>query len=250
MPRIPRESLNSQYFHVIVQGIEKKYIFKEKKEKNKYKRLLLDNLEASKIELLGYCIMNNHAHMLIYVDKIQTLSNYMQRINTAYSLYFNKKENRVGYLFRDRFRSVPIFTVGQLYRTLVYIHLNPVSAGICDNPEGYYYSSYNEYVNLKGIVTTKVLARMGFVEKNYVERFKFLHLFKQNGEEFEREDKAIGVASRIEEYIRKENIVDIIFQYDKVKKMIDELEKEKISFSRIAKYLGISKKRLQEIISG
>ena len=90
MPRIPRESLNSQYFHVIVQGIEKKYIFKEKKEKNKYKRLLLDNLEASKIELLGYCIMNNHSHFLMYEENVDFLGQFMHDVNLRYAKYYIK----------------------------------------------------------------------------------------------------------------------------------------------------------------
>ena len=249
MPRIPRENLNANFFHVIVQGIEKKYIFEIDKYKEKYRKILLENLDRCEVELLGYCIMGNHAHMLIYTDRISNLSNYMQIVNTAYALYYNKKMNRVGYLFRDRFRSVPILSNRQLYRTLSYIHLNPVAAKICKKPEIYSYSSYKDYIHRKGIVTLKTLERMKFDKENFKELFEFIHITMVSGEEFGKENKKEEDLKRIERYIAENKIIDIVFQSDKVKKMILDLKKENISFTRIAEYLEVNNRRLKQIIS-
>lgn len=249
MPRIPRQNFNSCFFHVIVQGIEKKNIFTFNRYKEKYRKVLLENLKRCDIELLGYCIMDNHAHLLIYTESILNLSKFMQIVNTTYALYYNRKENRVGYLFRDRFRSIPILSDRQLYRTLVYIHFNPVSAKICNHPGLYPYSSYNEYLNRKGIATKEVLKIMNFDEEKFLEIFEFIHLCMVNGEEFEQKDKKKEEFDKIERYIEEKKIIDIIFQSDKVKKMIIDLKKENISFTRIAEYLQINNRKLKQIIS-
>ena len=95
-----------------------------------------------KIKIISYCIMNNHAHMLIETEKISELSKYMQRLNTKYAMYYNKKYNRVGYVFRDRYKAEGIYSEEQLYNCIRYIYNNPVKAGICFKAEDYPYSNY------------------------------------------------------------------------------------------------------------
>lgn len=106
MPRIARKNSISQFYHVIVQGINKEYIFKNSQYINKYKEIIVKKLEKSDITILSYCIMNNHAHFLIYSEKIENLSKFMQKINTSYSKFYNKENNRVGYVFRDRYYKI------------------------------------------------------------------------------------------------------------------------------------------------
>lgn len=57
---------------------------------------------------MAYCIMNNHVHLLVYSEEVQKLSKMMQKINTAYAKYYNECNERVGYVFRDRYLSQPI----------------------------------------------------------------------------------------------------------------------------------------------
>ena len=85
--------------------------------------------------------MSNHAHMLIQADNIKELSKYMQRLNMKYGIYYNKKYNRVGYVFRDRYLSEGIYNERYFYTCLKYIFNNPVKAGICKNPRDYKYSN-------------------------------------------------------------------------------------------------------------
>ena len=249
MPRKSRETLNSKFFHVIVQGIEKKYIFETNKAKEKYRKVLIEKMIQNNIKLLAYCIMDNHAHMLVFADNMKNLSKCMQGINISFAFYFNKFNERVGYVFRNRFASIPIENEKHLYSCLAYIHLNPVYANMCERPGMYMYSSYNEFINSKGIVDEKTLKYLKYNPEEYVENFKFIHYIRVKGEEYSEKLNEMEKEERIKEYIKEHHIIDIIYQSEKVKKMIADLKKERISFSKIAQYFNISNKRLKEIIS-
>ena len=99
MPRIAKREYDTSFFHIMVQGIRKEYIFEDIKDKEKYINMLYKKLEKNNIKIIAYCIMSNHAHMLIYVENIKELSEYMRAVNTAYALYYNKKYRKAGYVF-------------------------------------------------------------------------------------------------------------------------------------------------------
>ena len=106
MPRIPRKCYDTSFFHVIVQRLKKEYIFNEERYIKQYLKLLNKHKEENNIEVLAYCIMNNHAHMLLYINKIAEMSKFMQKVNTQYAKYYNyMNKGRVGYVFRDRYVS-------------------------------------------------------------------------------------------------------------------------------------------------
>lgn len=245
MPRKSRKTFNSNYFHVIVQGIEKKYIFEEEKMKAKYVKKLIEKEKVANLKVMAYCIMDNHAHILIYVENIENLSKYMQCVNISFARYYNKTKNRVGYVFRNRFKSIPIINEKHLYNCLAYIHLNPVYAKMCAKPELYRFSSYNDYIKFKGFVNKETLDLLNYEKNSYLRNFKFLHYLYVDGEEYEEK---IAKEDIIQQYIDENGIKDIIFQSEKVKKMIIDLKKKRISFSEIAKFLGVSIKRLKEMI--
>ena len=74
MPRISRKNLETSFFHVMVQGIKKEYIFNQKIAIKKYIELLQTEKEKFNLQILAYCVMNNHAHLLIYTEKIEEMS--------------------------------------------------------------------------------------------------------------------------------------------------------------------------------
>ena len=86
MPRFPRNYIKTTAFHVITQGINKSYIFENPEDIKYYIKVMYKLNEQCKIKIFAYCIMNNHAHILIETDKIDNLSKYMQRLNTIYYL--------------------------------------------------------------------------------------------------------------------------------------------------------------------
>lgn len=157
IPRILRNYDNSKFFHTMVQEIEKKFIFDSPNNMQKYIELIKTNSKRAHVSILSYCIMPNHAHILIYSKSIDNLIKFFRYTNTSYAKYFNFKNNRVGYVFRDRYKSKNIYTVQQLTDTINYIHNNPVKAGFCSFPEEYKYSSYNEYLSKSNIINKKAL---------------------------------------------------------------------------------------------
>ena len=142
MPRLSRTYLNTEYFHVMTQGINKSYIFNDEIDIKLYIKNMYELNKVHDINIISYCIMGNHAHMLLNTKVVDNLSKYMHDLNTKYACYYNNKNDRVGYVFRDRFKAEGIYSEKQLFNCIKYIYDNPVKAGICEKPEDYPYTNY------------------------------------------------------------------------------------------------------------
>lgn len=89
--------------------------------------------------------MDNHVHIIIDVNQ-NDISQIMKSINVSYVLYFNRKYERVGHLFQDRFKSELVEDDCYLLELSRYIHRNPVKANMVKTPGDYHWSSYNIYI--------------------------------------------------------------------------------------------------------
>lgn len=147
MPRIARKNLDALYYHVMVQGINKEYIFEKDESKKLYIKLLTKYSYECDILLIAYCIMGNHAHLLLKSKNISDLSKCMKKINTTFAIYYNEAFDRVGFVFRDRFKSEAIYDKYYLHNCIKYIHNNPIKANIVNDISKYEYSSYLMYKN-------------------------------------------------------------------------------------------------------
>ena len=192
MPRIPRMYLDTEYFHVITQGINKSYIFDCPIDIKYYIKNMYDLQEKYSVKIIAYCIMNNHAHILINCRIIKNLSEYMHNLNTRYGCYYNKKYKRVGYVFRDRYKAEGIYTERHLYGCIKYIYDNPVKAGICNTPEEYLYSNY---ASMKKIEIDEDYVFMDIVENSKEEcnrvLEKFLSKNNMNLEELKKNEREL-----------------------------------------------------------
>lgn len=128
MPRTARKNMDTQYLHVMSQGINKEFIFKTDELKKKYKNLLRKHIRESNAKVLSYCIMGNHAHILFHTINPYEVTKVMHTVNTNFAMYYNYINKRVGVVFRNRYYTQPIMSQEQLYNCLVYIHNNPVKA--------------------------------------------------------------------------------------------------------------------------
>ncbi|MEW5805150.1 MAG: transposase [Patescibacteria group bacterium] len=79
------------------------------------------------VEILAFCFMPNHIHLLLYQKKDGGITNFMRKFGAGYASYFNKRHKRKGHLFQGRFRAVHIQDESQLRTVFVYIHCNPLS---------------------------------------------------------------------------------------------------------------------------
>ena len=137
----------------MLRGINQQQIFEEDEDYQKFLEVVKDCKEISEFELYAYCLMGNHVHMLIKENK-EPIEQIVKRIGSRFVYWYNVKYGRKGHLFQDRYKSEPVEE--QLYfdTVLVYIHRNPIKAGICKKPGDYQYSSYNEYIGKPVIADT------------------------------------------------------------------------------------------------
>lgn len=98
-------------------------------------------------EIVAYCVMPTHIHLVLKQIKNNGISKYMAKVLNSYSKYFNIKHKRCGPLWAGRFKSVLVEGDDQLLHLTRYIHLNPSSADLVKNPLEWPYSSFEEYVD-------------------------------------------------------------------------------------------------------
>jgi putative transposase len=142
------------YYHVYARGSSRKAIYQEEDDFSYFlglfHRYLSDDevkdgngVPYSKlsddIELLAYCLMNNHFHLLIYQNHEGGMQRLMRGVMTSYSHYFNKKYDQSGPLFESRYKASRISTDEYLMHVSRYIHLNP------DDWQTYRFSSIGAY---------------------------------------------------------------------------------------------------------
>lgn len=241
MPRTARNNITASYIHVITQGIKKEYI------------KLLKNIfaEYNNLYILSYCIMDNHAHLLIYTEDIKNLSKAMSRVNTSYGIYYNKRKRRVGYVFRNRYYTQEIKDEQHLYNTVVYIHKNPVKAEMVEKMENYLYSSYLKYQNKK---MPKNCVELLFHTNEYQDFFNFIHKNFDSQNIIDIDEKQV-TNQEIKEFLEmlytKYNIhrEDIIKNNYLIMKIHKELKnKFNLTNKEISEVLGIGKNRITNII--
>ena len=104
-------------------------------------------LPPNSYDLISFCLMPNHFHMLLKQNGNLPITQLILKVCTGYSKYFNKKYNRVGSIFQDRFKSVRIKKNEQLLWTSFYIHKNPIEAKIVTNLSNHKWNSFLEYTN-------------------------------------------------------------------------------------------------------
>lgn len=127
------------YYHVYNRGAGGQRIFMDSVDKRKFLSLferslsdefLADNpeedLHTFSVELVAYCLMGNHFHLLFYQqDDPLEISRLMKSVSTSYAMYFNKRHKRQGHLFQSIFRASWISSDSYLLHISRYIHLNP-----------------------------------------------------------------------------------------------------------------------------
>lgn len=159
MPRSARQESESKTYHVMLRGINRQQIFYDDEDYNRFLQTLERVKHVSGYELLGYCLMPNHVHLLIREGK-EPLRTIFRRIGASYVYWYNTKYDRTGHLFQDRFRSESVEDDAYLLTALRYIHRNPVKAGLCKGMSDYRYSSYSDYIDNWGITDTDLIMNM------------------------------------------------------------------------------------------
>ncbi len=184
----------SEYYHIYSRGVEKRKIFMSTKDYDRFVALLYimnqegqfiignflhdkhrslkdifsEKREKTLVSILGYCLMPNHFHLILYEHTEGGISKFMGKLLTAYSMYFNTKYERSGPLFTHPFRSEHVSNESQYMYIFSYLHLNPLSIiekrwkeeGVKNKKEAkgflekYEFSSYQDFLGNKRVEST------------------------------------------------------------------------------------------------
>lgn len=180
-----------EYYHIFNRGVEKRSIFLEIKDWTRFLFLILhlqspivfDNVRRNIetyfkhgyfvepagtkkiilqrfVELVAFAIMPNHFHLIVRESEELGVARYLQRIQEAYSKYFNIKYDHKGHLFQGTYRAAHVEDNEQLLHLSAYIHKNPRELSEWKNKEqNYPWSSYQDYVQNRwgGLLRTEVV---------------------------------------------------------------------------------------------
>ena len=135
MARPTRLDIEGGWYHVVNRGIEKRTIFRGTAGYERFLALLSKLPQRFGLKVHGYVLMPNHYHLQVETPKAN-LSRAIQWLNVSYSIWFNKKYQRVGPLFQGRFKAILHDPVTHGLTINRYIHLNPVRVGRLGGHEG------------------------------------------------------------------------------------------------------------------
>ena len=174
MARKPRIEIPGGLYHIISRGNNRRKIFRSHDDYLKFTSMLAQQKSRLPFYLYAYCLMPNHAHLLIerQDDKIGRI---MQGLLTGYSQYFNRKYKKIGHLFQGRYKAILCQTDRYLGELVRYIHLNPVRARMVKRPEDYEYSGHRAYIgrDTSGLVDTEpVLRHFGGTKARALETYQ------------------------------------------------------------------------------
>jgi putative transposase len=199
MPRknVIKQDVSDGFYHVYTRGHSKHKIFIDEQDYVTFLNLLQRYLSAeeardaygvvypnfyNKLELLAYCLMPNHIHLLVYQRQPQEMARFMRSLLTSYSRYFNARYSRSGALFESRYKASMISDPAYLEHITRYIHLNPRNWRDYEYSSLPYYLQHSEesWIRPKRIIEafTTPGEYLEFVN-DYVEQKKMLDILKQ-----------------------------------------------------------------------
>ncbi|MGD8774034.1 MAG: transposase [Syntrophobacterales bacterium] len=144
MPRQARIDAPGALHHIIIRGIEKRAIFQDDQDRDNFLERLGRILTETSTPCYAWTLMYNHVHLLLRTGVVP-IATVMRRLLTGYAQQFNRRHNRHGQLFQNRYKSFLCEEDPYLLELVRYIHLNPLRAGIVKELKelnSYHYSGH------------------------------------------------------------------------------------------------------------
>jgi REP element-mobilizing transposase RayT len=149
MARRPRQHLPGGFYHVTLRGNHRQQIFDRDADRDVLEEIIAEAASQTEVGIHAYCWMSNHLHLVARVAEIP-LGRLMQRMATRYARHFQRTLHTTGHLFERRYHAGLVTTDRQLLAAVRYAHLNPVRAGLVEDPARYPWSSHQWYQNSRG----------------------------------------------------------------------------------------------------
>lgn len=184
--------LSNGTYHLYNRGLNKDLIFKSEQDYKVFLTYLKDYLTPNEdslkfkvrnlqnyfgeIELLAFCLMPNHVHLLIKQKDKDSIKKFTKSLFTRYSMYFNKKYEREGPLFQGKYKATNVINKDYLLDISRYIHKNPlkITKSLVDS-----YSSYAHYLGIVNLVWVNkdiiidYFNESSFIKRNNVKNYKY-----------------------------------------------------------------------------
>jgi putative transposase len=144
---MPQRFYPESVYHLYNRGNNRQSIFLETENYRFFLDRLATIFKKAEVDLLAYCLMPNHYHLLVKLHRDADFSNVLRSFTSSYVKSFNKWHCSVGYLFQGNTRAKPVDDDRFLVHICRYIHLNPVIAGLAELPEQWEYSDYRLWVD-------------------------------------------------------------------------------------------------------
>lgn len=242
--RKPRQYSKTHFYHVVIRGVNKQNIFFDNEDKNLFLGLLKKYSSKLNIKVYAYCLMDNHVHLEIE-DEDKNISLFMQCICSIYARLFNKKYDRIGHLFQERFASEVIKNTSHFLTVFRYILQNPQKASIC-SIEKFLWSSYLCYKKKSTFIQKEFLLKSFGTQKKL---YDFLH--QQTNElcleiELRPSEKEAKYIEKIKNILETENpIIQPDLPMNIIKQKVKKLKRAGLSIRTISRVTGISKHIVQ-----
>lgn len=139
--------LADQYYHIYNRGNNRQKIFLQEENYAFFVERVHKYFDPAEIEIIAYCLMPNHFHLLIYLPKEIDFSNVMRSFSNSYVRSFNNRYRRSGHLYEDDYQPKCVDSDEYLTHLCRYIHLNPVKGALVSAPEEWRFSDYSEWIS-------------------------------------------------------------------------------------------------------
>lgn len=143
MPRAPRRVPGGLIYHVLNRSVGRKPIFDDGGDFAAFVRVLEQGVKDQAIRLLGWCVMSNHWHLVLWPDADGQLSQFMRWLTTTHARRWHEHRHSTGqgHLYQGRFKSFPVEHDAHLLTVLRYVERNPLRAAMVQRAEYWPYSS-------------------------------------------------------------------------------------------------------------
>ena len=184
MARPLRIEYEGAVYHVTMRGNQQRAIFRCNQDRDRFLFKLAESLERYEVSLYLFCLMTNHVHLLLETPR-GNLSRFMHRLQTAYTVYFNRRHQQSGHLMQGRFSASLVNEDEYILKLSRYVHLNPIFVGEHKDKSqkervevlrNYAWSSYRSYVGkvkpLDYVDYGPVLSMMGGLERKQASAYR------------------------------------------------------------------------------
>lgn len=231
-------------YHIVVRGVNKQNIFYENVDRNYFIALLRKYSKKLNVQIYAFCLMENHVHLELN-DTKQKISLFMQCLCSMYARYFNRKYDRIGHLFQERYLSEVIKDEKYFVTVFRYILQNPEKAGV-SKTKNYRWSSYNLYKSKSTIIDKRVIIKyFGSISNLY--KMVDIPVKKYLLEiELRPSEKELNYVKRIKEILKADTpLLNPDIRHDELILKLRKLKAAKLSIRVISRITGISKYLVQ-----